>query len=362
MYGFYNMALRVNVTQKAFDIQILPDHVTRKFLGGKGLAIHLLRQYNPAGVDPLSAGNPLLFAIGPVTGTGIRGSCRHGVFTKSPHTGGYAESYAGGGVAEAMARAGIDALMIDGASEAPVWLEVSESGVDFHPADHLWTLEPSPTRDRIKDWITENRPGRPESGVVVIGPAGEQPGSFLPKANDCWRSSGSAAINAVMSSKKIKAVAFWGQRNKELAHLDQIRQFNQEISRRSQDYPGMGQACETADLGTCRLQAACLKPEHHPMMPPFQLEGQAAEFSDWEARLIIFDALILCCFYHDFYQWEDLLTILKGVTGSDLDAAGLRKIATAITEEIQYFNLAEGLAPEEDHLHKPLAHTGFPLS
>jgi aldehyde:ferredoxin oxidoreductase len=361
MYGFYNMALRVNVTQKAFDIKILPDHVTRKFLGGKGLAIHLLRQHNPAGVDPFSGGNHLLFAIGPVTGTGIRGSCRHGVFTKSPHTGGYAESYAGGGVAEAMARAGIDALMIDGASEAPIWLEVSENGVDFHPADQLWALETGETQDRIKDWLMDHRPGRPESGVVALGPAGEEPGSFHPGANDCWRSLGCAGIDAVMGSKKIKAVAFWGPRHKELAHPELIRQFNQEISQRSQDYPGMGQAGVTADSGACRLQAAC-RPDHPPMLPPAQLGGQAAGFSDWEDRLIIFDALILCCFYRDLYQWEDLLTILQGVTGSDLDVAGLRKIATAITKEIQHFNLAEGLAPEEDHCPKPLAHTGFPLS
>src|SRR4030065_289659 len=50
---------------------------------------------NPPGVDPLSAENKLIFCTGPITDTRIYGSCRHGVFTKSPLTGIYSESYSG---------------------------------------------------------------------------------------------------------------------------------------------------------------------------------------------------------------------------------------------------------------------------
>jgi len=98
-------------------------------LGGKGLATRLLLQYNPANVDPLSADNHLIFATGPVTGTGVWGSCRHGVYTKSPQTGYYSESYSGGKTAVHMAETGFDAVMIHGASSGPVWLEVSSEGV-----------------------------------------------------------------------------------------------------------------------------------------------------------------------------------------------------------------------------------------
>jgi aldehyde:ferredoxin oxidoreductase len=549
MYGFYNKVLRVNVTQKAFDIQSIPDQVTRKFLGGRGLATHLLRQHNPPGVDPLSGDNHLLFAIGPVTGTGIWGSCRHGVYTKSPQTGYYSESYAGGTVAEYIARTGIDALMIDGISEEPVWLEIADNGVIFHPAGDLWGLETYDTEDRVKEWIKEHRPDRPKSGVVVIGPAGENLVSLALIENDYWRSAGRTGVGAVMGSKKIKAIAFWGNHRKELAHPDLVSQFNREMARRGKDnagvkayktlgtpmlvdimnavggFPtrywrqgrsdhreninadalqercqvtphaclkcfmacgrlsvvkagrhqglkiegpeyetiyafgglcevgsieeimylndicdrlgidtisggnlaafaieaarqrrinlsidygevdaiaellrdiaynrgygavlakgikaaaaqwdmsdqaihvkglepagydprvlkGMGLAYGTSPRGACHLRATFYKPELSNMIPPDQIEGKAAMFAEWEDRLTIFDALILCRFYRDLYQWEELSTILRGVTGLTLEAADLREIAAAITDNTRRFNLGEGLTPEDDLLPK----------
>jgi aldehyde:ferredoxin oxidoreductase len=549
MYGFYNKVLRVNVTRKAFDLQTIPDQVTRQFLGGKGLATHLLLRHNPAGVEPLSGGNHLIFAIGPATGTGIWGSCRHGVYTKSPQTGYYSESYAGGTVAEYIARTGIDALMIEGVSEEPIWLEVSENGVTFHPAGDLWGLETYETEDRVKDWLKQNRPQRPKSGVVVIGPAGENLVSIALIENDYWRSAGRTGVGAVMGAKKIKAIAFWGNRHKELAQPDLVTQFNREMARRGKDnagvkayhtlgtpmlvdimnavggFPtrywqkgmsdhresinadalqercqvtphaclkcfmacgrlsvvnagrhqglkiegpeyetiyafgglcevgsieeimylndicdrlgldtisagnlaglaieaarqgrinlsldygevdaiaellrdmaynrgygavlaqgikaaaaawdmsdqaihvkglepagydprilkGMGLAYGTAARGACHLRATFYKPELANMISPDQIEGKAAMFTEWEDRLTIFDALILCRFYRDLYQWEELATILRGVTGLALEAADLRKIAAAITDNTRRFNLREGLTLEEDRLPK----------
>jgi aldehyde:ferredoxin oxidoreductase len=549
MYGFYNKVLRVNVTRKAFDLQTIPDQVTRQFLGGKGLATYLLLRHNPAGVDPLSAGNNLIFALGPVNGTGIWGSCRHGVYTKSPQTGYYSESYAGGTVAEYITRTGIDALIIDGISEEPVWLEISETGATFHPAADLWGLETYETEDRVKDWLKANRPGNPKSGVVVIGPAGENLVSIALIENDYWRSAGRTGVGAVMGSKKIKAIAFWGSRRKEPAQPDLVTQFNREMARRSKndvgvqayralgtpmlvdivngvggfptrywrkgrsdyresinakalqehcqvtphaclqcfmacgrlsvvkagrhqglkiegpeyetiyafgglcelgiieeimylndicdrlgldtisagnlaafaieaarqgriklsiDYgevdaiaellrdiaynrrygavlakgikaaaaawdmsdqaihvkglepagydprilKGMGLGYGTSPRGACHLRASFYKPEIAKMISPDQIEGKAAMFAEWEDRLTIFDALILCRFYRDLYQWQELATILRGVTGLELEVADLRQIAAAITDNTRRFNLREGLTLQEDILPK----------
>ncbi|MFH1082627.1 MAG: aldehyde ferredoxin oxidoreductase N-terminal domain-containing protein, partial [Pseudomonadota bacterium] len=87
MFGFYNRVLSVDVTLRTFDRLPISDDVLGKTLGGKGLATNLLLDHNPPGVDPLHPDNRLIFATGPATGTGIWGSCRHGVFTKSPQTG-----------------------------------------------------------------------------------------------------------------------------------------------------------------------------------------------------------------------------------------------------------------------------------
>ena len=227
MFGFYNMALRVNATLKCFDLKIISDSVLRQTLGGKGLATHLLLLHNPQGTDPLGPDNHLILASGPASGTGIWGSCRHGIYTKSPQTGYYSESYSGGTVSDYMAATGFDAVMIHGASDEPVWLEVCEKTVHFHPADDIWGLETYETEDRIKAWIKENRPDVKNCGVMVIGPAGENTASFSVIENDYWRSAGRTGTGAVMGSKKIKGIAFWGNCKKEIADVDASEEFYQ---------------------------------------------------------------------------------------------------------------------------------------
>ncbi|UCF73018.1 MAG: aldehyde:ferredoxin oxidoreductase, partial [Deltaproteobacteria bacterium] len=112
MRGFFNRILRINVTNQDYEVEPINDSLLERHLGGKGLATYLLLKENPAGVDPLAPENILILAIGPVAGTPIWGSCRYGIFTKSPQTGFYSESYSGGTAAEYMAKTGYDAIMI----------------------------------------------------------------------------------------------------------------------------------------------------------------------------------------------------------------------------------------------------------
>ena len=115
---------------------------------------------------------------------------------------------------------------------------------------------------------------------------------------------------------------------------------------------GMGLAYGTSDRGACHLRATFYKPELAKMIDPDQIEGKAEMFAEWEDRLIIFDALILCRFYRDLYQWEELAAMIKAVTGFDLDKEGMRSIARNISDETRRFNLREGLTPEGDKLPK----------
>ncbi|MEI6530648.1 MAG: aldehyde ferredoxin oxidoreductase N-terminal domain-containing protein, partial [bacterium] len=96
MNGAFGKILLVNLSDKTSREEFVPEDIYHQFLGGKGLATWLLLRHNPPGVDPLSPENVIIFATGPITDTKVFGSCRYGVFTKSPLTGIYLESYAGG--------------------------------------------------------------------------------------------------------------------------------------------------------------------------------------------------------------------------------------------------------------------------
>lgn len=233
MEGFFNMVLRINLSTKTSKEERIPDSIYEKYLGGKGLGTYLLMRENPLGVDPLSPENKLIFCIGPITDTQIYGSCRHGVFTKSPLTGIYSESYSGGKVAESMSRTGYDGFIFEGASSEPIWVEISGQKVTFHDAKDLWGKDTYFTEDEVLKRL--NKKG---AGAIVIGPAGENRVRFSVIENDHWRSLGRTGIGAVMGSKKVKAITFSGEQKREVAYPDRLEQFVKETLEGGKDSPG----------------------------------------------------------------------------------------------------------------------------
>ncbi|MEM5788245.1 MAG: aldehyde ferredoxin oxidoreductase C-terminal domain-containing protein, partial [Syntrophobacteraceae bacterium] len=115
---------------------------------------------------------------------------------------------------------------------------------------------------------------------------------------------------------------------------------------------GMSLAYGSSARGACHLRATFYKPELSNMIPPDQIEGKAVMFSEWEDRLAIFDTLILCRFYRDLYQWDQLSEIIRATTGLDLDVAAMRKMASVVIDNTRRFNIREGLTVEDDHLPK----------
>jgi len=247
MRGFFNKILRINLKAKGFKEEAIPDSIYETYLGGKGLGIHLLMKENPPKVDPFSPQNKLIFGLGPVTDSRIYGSCRHGAFTKSPLTGIFSESYSGGKVAEPMSRTGYDAFIFEEASSEPVWIEISDQKVIFHDAKDLWGKDTYFTEDEVLGKV--NKKG---AGAIVIGPAGENLVRYAVVENDYWRSLGRTGVGAVMGSKKLKAVAFYGEKKRDVAYPERLEQFAKETLVRGKDSPG---AQNYRRLGTPMLVA-----------------------------------------------------------------------------------------------------------
>jgi aldehyde:ferredoxin oxidoreductase len=233
------MVLNIDASEQSFELETIPDAVLARTLGGKGLATHLLLLHNATAVDPMSPENHLIFTTGPVTGTPVWGSCRYGAYTKSPQTGYYAESYAGGTVAEYMVRTGFDAVIFRGVCEKPTWIEISPEAVQFHPAGQLWGLDTYATEEHVREWIKSNRSEVSGCSIVVIGPAAENGVYFSVIENDRWRSAGRTGVGAVMGSKRIKAIAFWGSKTKELADPFFVKEFSRRLIERGKHDPGV---------------------------------------------------------------------------------------------------------------------------
>ncbi|MBW2640867.1 MAG: aldehyde ferredoxin oxidoreductase family protein [Deltaproteobacteria bacterium] len=236
MYGFYGRFLKVDLTDRTYDIVTLPDSVLLKYLGGKGLASYLLYSMNPEGVDPLSPDNCLIFATGPITNSMIWGSSRYGVYTKSPQTGFYSESYSGGKVPEAMDSAGFDAIVFTGKNKRPAVIVIEPEGVEFHDAGDIWGMDTYETEDTVNEKFGN---GSTKSGAVVIGPAGENLVRFAVIENDYWRSAGRTGVGTVMGSKNLKAIVFKGNKKRPLFNEKRVRTFSKEIAAESKNNPAV---------------------------------------------------------------------------------------------------------------------------
>jgi len=542
MKGFFNRLLRVDLSKQKTSIETIPESVLRSYLGGKGLGSYLLLKENPPQIDPFSPENRLIFTLGPLADTPFYGSSRYAVFTKSPQTGIYSESYSGGKITLSFSRTGYDAIIIEGKSNHPVFLEISDKKVLFHPAGDLWGKETYETEE-----VIHKKLGIKDSGALVIGPAGENLVRFAVIESEHWRSLGRAGIGAVMGSKKLKGIIFHGKKFRELADLSSLKRLAQEFKDRVKDnqivsiykkygtpmlvsimntigaFPtqywskgtlegwegisaeslmercevtpsacphcfmacgkisevregrhrglrimgpeyetiyafgglcmvksieeiiylndlcdrlgmdtitagnlaafaieaskrkkvkeklnygdvdgiaeilkktayrkgmgmilsegvrhaasvwgmeeeaihvkglepagfdprvlkGMGLAYATSDRGACHLRATFYKSELSGQIDPDQIKGKAKLFVDYEDKMTLFDALILCRFYRDLITWKDLQEIIKFTCGLPLKKRGLKTMASQIINLARAFNQQEGLTKKEDKL------------
>ena len=119
-------------------------------------------------------------------------------------------------------------------------------------------------------------------------------------------------------------------------------------------FKGMGLAYGVSDRGACHLRSTFYKPELAGMSPMDILQGKAELLIDFEDRLTIFDTLVLCRFFRDFYTWEELAVMIQSLTGLKSDKASLQEKAGNIAGEIRKFNIQEGLTRDDDRLSKGL--------
>jgi aldehyde:ferredoxin oxidoreductase len=542
MKGFFHRLLVIDVGAATFHVEHLESTLLAETLGGKGLATRILLEKNPPGVDPLSPENHVVIALGPATDSALYGSCRHGLFSKSPLTGFYSESYSGGTLAIPISRTGFDAIVVHGASQTPVWLEISDKDVHFHDATDLQGTDTYYAEDEIL-----KRVHAAGAGAMVIGPAGENQVRFAVVENDRWRSAGRTGMGAVLGAKNIKGIAFHGDQRREFADLEGMKRYARQMLKDLKDHKatlayrnmgtpmmvamlnnaggfptrywsqgtmkgwekigadamkeklepisracktcflgcgklvevqqgrhkglklegpeyetlysfgglcliddieeivhlndlcdrlgldtitagnlsafaieasqrgridekleygdpdavadvlhkisrregigdvladgireaarqwglediavhvkgmepagydpralkGMGLAYAVSDRGACHLRTTFYKAELAGLIDPDTTDGKAEMLIDFEDRCTLFDCMILCRFYRDFYLWDQLSEVLRLTTGISAGPKDLKRIAAAVTDSTRVFNIREGLTKADDTL------------
>jgi len=194
--------VRINLENNSIKKEIIEEKEAKLFLGGRGFAAYILSKEVPAGIDPLSSNNKLIFATGPLNFLPMVGTCRYQVAAKSPLTGIYGEANSGGKWAQILKRTGLDGLVIEGKSEKLVYLWITDKEVKILDASELAFLTTYDTEKRIKEIS-----GDSDISIASIGPAGEKMIPIACIINDKYHAAGRCGLGAVMGSKNLKAIA-----------------------------------------------------------------------------------------------------------------------------------------------------------
>lgn len=201
--GWTGKTLRVNLTTGAITTE---DTIAKykAYLGGAGLGYKVLWDEVPPGTKAFDPENRLIFAIGPLTGTGTPLSGRVSVISLWPthpeelpgvgHMGGYWGAE--------LKFAGYDAIIIQGKAARPSWLYIKDDKVEIRDASSMWGNGIFRATSEIMDIMG------PGAQVAAIGQCGE---NMVRVANIMTgRSHSAGGVGGVMGSKNLKAIGVIG--------------------------------------------------------------------------------------------------------------------------------------------------------
>jgi aldehyde:ferredoxin oxidoreductase len=229
MYGFNGKILRVDLSKKKITVDSLTESDVKKYLGGRGLAIKVLFDELKPGIDPLGPENKLVYACGASSATGFPLNSRWIVAAKSPLTGIYGEATCGGTFAVQLRKAGYDAIVVEGASKSPVYINITNDNAEIRDASQLWGKMTLETEIAIAQdlGLKERREDSP--AVVCIGPSGEKLVKIASVMHTAHRAAGRAGLGAVMGSKKLKAIAVRGTKKLQFADPNKLKEFTKQV-------------------------------------------------------------------------------------------------------------------------------------
>ncbi len=229
MHGYADRILQVDLNTGKTHPEKLNTEYAKKYIGGIGLGLRLWLDNSKPSIDPLSPENPLVLALGPISGTMFPTAGNgHAFVTKSPETFAISEAVAHGTFGAEMKRAGYDAIILKGKSENPIYLWIDDDSVQLLDASHLMGMSPSETEETIKEDI-----GDYYVRVAAIGLAGEKLSRIACIINEKTRAAGRTGLGAVMGSKNLKAIAVRGTHDivpaKPDEFMDMVREFHERM-------------------------------------------------------------------------------------------------------------------------------------
>ncbi|MGC9072157.1 MAG: aldehyde ferredoxin oxidoreductase family protein [Acidilobus sp.] len=246
--GYGGRILRIDLTRRTYRFEELRPSIATSFLGGRGLNVYRLYWEVPPSVNPLGAENKLMIATGPLAALPHGLGSRVNVTARSPLTGLLGDSNAGTHFSDEMRFAQVDQVVLEGRSDRPVYIYITDSWVEFRDAKGIWGMRVSEAHEEVRREVRDQR-----VQVAVIGPAAENLVKFAGVFFNVYRAAGRTGMGAVMASKNVKAIAIRGDGYVEAARPDELIDVMGQIEGRVYSNP---QYWPRRVMGTSRILMA----------------------------------------------------------------------------------------------------------
>lgn len=208
--GYTGRILRVNLTTGEIAPEDLAPAVCRAFIGGPGTAAHTLFREVPTFAGAHDPRNRVIFATGPLTGSGVDGAVTASIVTVSALSNGAVATNMNGTFALKLKACGYDSIVIQGTSRRWVYLYISSEGsAQLMDASHLLGMDTWQTEETLRTTYGDRASLRKDATVSVacIGPAGENLVSFAGVYSCQGHSASKGGTGSVLGAKRLKAIA-----------------------------------------------------------------------------------------------------------------------------------------------------------
>jgi len=226
MKSVWNRILRVDLANRTYKPEQMPDEIYEKFLGGAGMSAYMLWRECPRGTTAFDPANRLTFAPGPMQGLKQSGAAKWTAGAISPAINMNADSAATASFGIEIKEAGYDAVVVYGRAEKPVYVVVDDDKVEIKDASKLWGTNAYEAEDHI-----QQKEGK-KFECVTIGQAAER---LLRYANIQTRKKsflGRCGLGAVMGSKLLKGIGVRGSQTVDVHNPKEVDRLNREINKR----------------------------------------------------------------------------------------------------------------------------------
>jgi aldehyde:ferredoxin oxidoreductase len=232
--GYMGKILRINLSTK--EVSTFDTAKYEEFGGGHGMGSaifwDLCEDKTVSAFDPK---NVVTIMASPLSGTLVPSASGRtevqGIGAQGYPYEWFTRSNFGGRFSGQMKYAGYDGIVIEGAADAPVWVDIRNDKVEIRDAKSLWGLDSVEAQEEIwrvvqgestDEWRALG--GSQNSGrttqrpaVLTIGPAGETLSRVAALIHDAGNGAGQGGFGAVFGSKNLKAVSVIGTNGVEIA-------------------------------------------------------------------------------------------------------------------------------------------------